>query len=130
MPFKQGNKNRFKKGQSGNPSGRAKDELTCVLRKFMDKKQQVKGKKASKTLKELFVQKVVAMAFDGNQKCIEMIWDRIEGKPLQAIEHSGHIAENVIDMTKFSDKELRNLKKLQGKAIVKNITGSNVNTAK
>lgn len=84
---------RFKKGQSGNPSGKPKGtiNLSARIRRELealapDKKQQ---------FADLVAKKIVAEMLKGKVDLIRDFMDREEGKPKTPIEHSGtlNIAE-------------------------------------
>lgn len=81
---------KFKKGKSGNPKGRPKKEnsLTDILRSKMDDKTEItiKGKKCILPVGEAIAEKLIQKTLNGNLKAIELIVNRLEGKPLQAIE--------------------------------------------
>lgn len=61
----------FRPGASGNPGGRPKDPLLHALRRKMTAKQ-------ANELTAI----LLARALDGDLKAIEMIWDRVGGKPV------------------------------------------------
>jgi len=71
----------FKKGESGNPDGRPKKEesLTDLMREFLRKIPE--GEK--KTYKELFIRKCFSIAMKGDIAAMKMIWNYLEGMPLQ-----------------------------------------------
>ena len=71
----------FKKGQSGNPGGRPKDEYG--LRELA----RAKTKDALKTLEEIMSNKKAPHAARVSAACA--ILDRGHGKPVQAIEGTG-----------------------------------------
>lgn len=84
----------FKKGQSGNPSGRKKGSknLTTILRAMLEEeidykdpftKKKVKGK-IKNVLNLRLIHNAIAR---GNDRSIEHIYDRIEGKPLEQHLH-------------------------------------------
>ena len=69
---------RFKPGQSGNPGGRPRNLVTNQLRELLteDKAQDI-------------LEKLIQMAQAGNLQAAQYIIDRLDGKPIQALEHSG-----------------------------------------
>lgn len=86
----------FKKGQSGNPKGRpaGKRNLSSLLKEALQKlavnpntgeKILLDGKEL--TYQDLLVQQILAKGIvKGNDKTIELIFDRLEGKPRQKID--------------------------------------------
>lgn len=77
----------FKKGQSGNPKGRPKNTKTFteVLRQEADELLKDQGITKYEALAKVLFSK----AGKGDLKAIDMIMDRIDGKPRQAVELSG-----------------------------------------
>jgi len=73
-------------GQTGNPNGRPPKVkcLTDLLRKRLAKKGA-----NGKTNLEIITNKVLELALNGERWAVELIYDRIEGKPRQALELSG-----------------------------------------
>lgn len=69
----------FEPGKSGNPRGRPKrgtamaDALRTVLNKSQDGKQN----------KRAVAEKLVEMARSGNVEAMKLVFDRIDGKPVQ-----------------------------------------------
>lgn len=69
----------FEPGRSGNPKGRPPkgkamaDALRTVLNKSKDGKQN----------KRAVAEKLVEMARDGNVEAMKIVFDRIDGKPVQ-----------------------------------------------
>jgi hypothetical protein len=78
---------KWQKGQSGNPKGRIKGKkvLTDELRRLLDAKWRPFGQ----TNRELLAQVLMAKALQGDLKAIEYIWDRLEGRPAQAVQVTG-----------------------------------------
>lgn len=77
----------FKKGVSGNPTGRPKSDLNKVLSEYMLKKND-----NGKTYTEMLVARVLDLALSrGDMDAIEFIWDRLEGKVAQGVEHTGRM---------------------------------------
>lgn len=78
----------FKPGQSGNPNGRPKGGyLTDILKRqgeIVDQ-ERADGKKISR--KEAISEKLWEIAMSGDDAVLlKYLYDRIDGKPLQAIE--------------------------------------------
>jgi len=73
-------------GQSGNPNGRPPKAkcLTDLLRK----KLAEKGPDGKQNI-EIITEKVIHLARMGERWAAELIYDRLEGKPAQAVQLSG-----------------------------------------
>mgnify|MGYP003393555306 CR=1 FL=1 len=116
---KQGDKlpvpHRFKPGQSGNPKGRPKGQrqLSTILKEAL--KEIAKGKTGKPLLdpetgealtwEAALIKRIIDKAIiKGDQKTIEMIFDRIEGKPRQKIDFD--------DKTKGREDRFDSIKKL------------------
>jgi len=87
MPDKQeenrNNKGQFKSGQSGNPVGRPKKE-NCI-----NDLLRVKGSEVledGRTKLQAIIDELYEKAQGGDLKAMEMIFDRLEGKPAQKLE--------------------------------------------
>ena len=76
----------WKKGESGNPNGRPKKGLAWadVLREIAD--EEVKGKDEKMTKMDAIARMVFKKAFEGDLGAINILMDRIDGKPRQIIE--------------------------------------------
>lgn len=73
----------FKKGESGNPGGRLKDKaFTDAVRLALHDEDAVSGKKKLRAIAE----KLVNEAVSGASWAVQMVADRIEGKPVQSVE--------------------------------------------
>jgi hypothetical protein len=87
------NKNTFQPGQSGNPAGRKKAGLsiTEVLRGDAQVVLKKFGKRQNKigTRAQLVSEILWDMALRGNLKAIELILDRLDGKPITPLHHTG-----------------------------------------
>ncbi len=84
--FPPGNKigNRFKKGETGNPSGRPKlTRLTDALREQL---AETNPDAPEETQAEQIARALISEAKTGNVQAIREIADRTEGKPKQAID--------------------------------------------
>ena len=87
----------FEKGKSGNPAGRPPmgKSWADVLRKI--------GEEASGhgiTKKEMICRKVYEEAENGEQWAINALFDRIDGKPKQQIQHSGDEENPIVEIKK------------------------------
>jgi len=78
---------KWQKGQSGNPKGRVKGKraLSEELRRLVDARWQPRGP----TNRELLAQVLLRLALCGDIKALSYIYDRLEGRPAQALELSG-----------------------------------------
>jgi len=86
--------NQFESGKSGNPNGRPVKEmtLTALAKEFLNNIPD--GQK--KTYKEIFIQKVTQMALKGDMAAIKLIWNYLDGLPLQNIKVDGGVPVNPI----------------------------------
>lgn len=94
----------FKKGQSGNPKGRAvetnKKEFTDALRITLKEDDKATKRKNLRVVAE----KLVECAKNGEGWAIKEIADRIEGKPQQTVEQKIDASVN-IQLVDYSDYE-------------------------
>mgnify|MGYP001589383905 CR=1 FL=1 len=79
------NAGQFKPGQSGNPNGRPS------FRKALEKVLEENGGHVRPAL-ERIAAKAVKKAISGDVRAMEFVADRLDGKPVQAIEVSGQVA--------------------------------------
>lgn len=107
----------WKKGQSGNPAGRPKmtDSFSDTARELVNAKKinikwEINGKvkelklKSNKALKHGLISASILEGLKGNYKAVEMLINRIDGKPDQKLMHEGGIS-----FTGKTDEELREL---------------------
>lgn len=89
--FKEGNTSGFKKGGSGNPSGRPKKEacLTSLLKEEIEKIHPTD--KDKKTWKQLIVEATMRLAIKGNATALKEIWGRCDGKVVLPIDAPGDL---------------------------------------
>lgn len=84
---KQPNKNTrgWKPGQSGNPAGRPKKEMTLVslIKDELDKVPE--DEKSGKTNVQLIAEALMRKATSGNAEAIKIVLDRVEGKVKQVV---------------------------------------------
>lgn len=73
-------------GQSGNPAGRPRkaDTLTTMLREYGDEVDAESGLTRAQRLARAFWK----MAEDGDRQIGQYIFDRLDGKPKERVEHS------------------------------------------
>src|ERR1700678_3100474 len=77
----------FKPGESGNPGGRPKKQVTAALERELN--NLVPGDSEKRTWLQLIVQRGIKKAVKGDMKAFAEIIDRLEGKAMQAHELSG-----------------------------------------
>ena len=95
----------FKPGKTGNPNGRPKkgNSWKDVLAEAMEKEHTVGGE--TKSLKRIIGDVLSKKALKGDLKAIEMLMDRLEGRPLQGIvaevtERKSQLAEEIAKLRK------------------------------
>src|SRR5437870_8105228 len=77
---------RFQKGQSGNPGGRPKGPgISAAIREELTDEDRRK-----------IARKIIGLALAGNLAAATFLADRLEGKPVQALEHSGPEGERLL----------------------------------
>jgi hypothetical protein len=78
---------KFEKGKSGNPKGRKPlgKTLTEVLRRY----GEAAPEGSDMARKELLARELWAIALAGDISAIKYIYDRVDGKPTESVEHSG-----------------------------------------
>ena len=91
MPFPNDD-TKFEKGKSGNPKGRPKGarSLSTILREMLEEPIEivVDGKKERREFREVIIRKLLKKANDGDMRAIQEIFDRVEGKAQQNIDHT------------------------------------------
>ena len=91
MPFPNDD-TKFEKGKSGNPKGRPKGarSLSTILREMLEEPIDivVDGKKERREFREVIIRKLLKKANDGDMRAIQEIFDRVEGKAQQKIDHT------------------------------------------
>jgi hypothetical protein len=103
--FAPGNKigNRFKKGESGNLSGRPKlTKLTDALREQLAEEMP---NAPERTVAETIARALIREAVSGNVQAIREIGDRTEGKPKQAIDLDLQISDWRTEAQKYGLSE-------------------------
>jgi hypothetical protein len=92
QPGQSGNPDRkFPPGVSGNPNGRPKGRsLTARLRDLLDQ-YEIRGKRVpdGKQVADIVVEGLVLGAAKGNSRNLQELFNRVEGKVTDRVEHSG-----------------------------------------
>ena len=102
---------KFKPGQSGNPAGRPRKEvcLTSLVKQYLSEDAEVNGKKllnkdgSPKTWEQVLAASIVHLAAKGNATALAQLWERLDGKVPQPLEHSG-IGGGPIEITAQRDR--------------------------
>ena len=104
--------NQWQKGQpSPNPNGRPKKEfsITNTIKEYLDETAEIRkgrGKAAQTEQKkraDILVETLFKMAAKGDINALKYLIDRVEGKPLQAVEQSGELGVTVTFHNSMSD---------------------------
>jgi hypothetical protein len=95
----------FKPGQSANPRGRSPNEssLTALLRQELANTCPADQK--GRTWKELIVEAMMRLAIKGNSTAINTMFERIEGKVKDEVDHSGTVKVVEIPATATDEDE-------------------------
>jgi hypothetical protein len=98
-------KGMWKPGQSGNPRGRPPNEssLTALLRQELANTCPADQK--GRTWKELIVEAMMRLAIKGNSTAINTVFERIEGKVKDEVDHSGTVKVVEIPATATDEDE-------------------------
>jgi hypothetical protein len=114
MTFKPGNDDgkdtQFKPGESGNPAGKAPgtENLTTSLRKYMEMEIEVVDpitkEPGKKKIRDIINMKAIANAIKGDQKAIQFVHERLEGKPRQEMDINANVTK--MDKIKKDGKEI------------------------
>jgi len=101
---------RFKKGQSGNPSGRPKDSFSLItlLKQELQKCPEGENKK---TYAKIMVKKMIDEAMrKGDDQKLKLIFNYCEGLPKQTVDHTsqGEKIENktLIQINSMDEKSI------------------------
>lgn len=81
-----GQPHRWQKGESGNPNGRPRkhQSMTETIALLLDAKGEDGASK-----REAVGAKLLELALGGSVEALKYLCDRMDGKPAQALEHSG-----------------------------------------
>lgn len=92
---------RFKKGQSGNPSGRPKGakNFATLLKRCLNRPTVVQdqGRRRTVTVKEAFVEQLVQGALAGDNRKMEMLREEIRESEAQAIRRRKVSGDQIAD---------------------------------
>lgn len=96
-----GEATQFKPGQSGNPGGRSR-KLTRILEEMLA--MPVPNDKLKRTYAQKFIEETLKRAIRKSDSLAKEIFDRIDGKSLQALQFEGRLES----LSLLSDSELNN----------------------
>ena len=112
----------WQKGQSGNPNGRKPTGKTLAetLRKFVHKnanRQQLIAAIWDLAIGHLKLEidkdgQERVYAVGPNSAAIAFIFERLDGKVTQPVEHSGAVEHHILDLSQFSHEERAKLHEL------------------
>ena len=98
---------RWKKGVSGNPSGRPKkqDSLTNLLKDEIG--QICPADREKRTWKHLIVRATLQLAMKGNATALKEVWERLDGKTLQTekLQLGGPDGKQVLIKVVYGDQK-------------------------
>lgn len=93
----------FQPGQSGNPGGKPKGtkNFTSIVKEALEKTALDKKSGEQFEIREALANKIVQMALAGNEKMIRLLWNYLDGMPIQKVDntHEGgvtiHISQDI-----------------------------------
>jgi len=94
---------RFVPGVSGNPNGRPKGKVLTEL--VRDKMEEIQD---GLPVKDKIAVSLISLALAGNIKALELIWNYLDGKPVQTIELGD--TEKIEDMRNDLNNLIKNAK--------------------
>ena len=86
---------RFQPGNKVAQTGKRRLLSSALERELIQFQSEPLGIKSGEAAGRI-AQQLVSMAVDGDKWAIEFVWDRTEGKPKQAIEHSGRVTAETV----------------------------------
>jgi hypothetical protein len=92
----------FKKGISGNPGGKSKHKIYSDALRF--EVNRIDPNDPNRRKVNALAEKLVSCALAGEGWAFKEIGDRLEGKPMQPVEHSG--TDDRTSIEQFTDAEL------------------------
>lgn len=101
----------WQKGQSGNPAGMKKGtrHLSTLLQQTLVKGLTIEINRKPVLVNDAkIIEQLLKLAAKGSMRAIEQIFDRIDGRVSQPIEHSGEINTN--ELSGLSVEELKRLR--------------------
>ena len=92
-------------GKSGNPNGRPKKgaSITECIKNILER--EVSTKKGKRKLKEIFSEKVVKLAFDGDKYAMKYVMNYHDGMPVQKQEIKAELENININFGKSDDNK-------------------------
>ena len=86
----------FLPGNHANDDGRPAGSLnkTTVFKRALEQLVDEIIEGDGRTYAEAMVKRLMLNALQGKEKSAEILWDRLEGKPMQPIKHSGSITDD------------------------------------
>ena len=104
--------NKKKTGFALNPEGinrngrpRLGEDLTSLMREYLSTTEPGHVK----TRKQEFIEKVAKLGYDGDMNAIKLIWNYLEGMPVQRNELSGIAGQPIEISTKLSSRQKQEL---------------------
>lgn len=90
MEYQQKKKKLFKKGKSGNPSGRplGSFSLVAMLKNKLQEHAKDMGRDEKETYAHVLVEKVINLAINGDTALIKDLINRVDGMPQQKLDHT------------------------------------------
>lgn len=85
--------------RKGRPKG--EDTIAAEMRKLLEEEALSDKKATGKSHRRIFVESVLAAALKGNARAAQLLWNHIDGSPIQKLIHSGDNEDDPISITQI-----------------------------
>ena len=97
---------KFKVGDVPNPKGKPKGKhMTTLVREALQKVIVNKNTLEEKTIHDALIEKITAMALEGNERMITLVWNYLDGLPQVNVDHTTDGKELPVPILQIFNKQ-------------------------